>query len=344
MKSIGNYAFEYCSKLKSITIPNSVTSIGQYAFQDCPSLLNINIEIVEWENSNNIAKWYALTFHYLYNGKKLEGEIEIPNTVTKIGDYALSGCKDITSITIPNSATSIGQYAFYECSSLTSITIPNSVTSIGQYAFLGTTNLESVKVEWAKPLKVGSIFDHSGGSILSTLYVPKGKTSIYQAAAVWQDFYDIREYDDEDDETYLLTFKTEGGSFVQSIEGGKSYGISIVANAGWEIHSATFNGTDITHQLTGTRYTTPVITEDSELNVVFRQKDNRVGAVAPTDVKVRAWAGTIHVSGADERADVVVYDASGVAVKNAQGNGSISLDTEGVFIIKVDGETFKVRL
>ena len=71
---------------------------------------------------------------------------------------------------------------------------------------------------------------------------------------------------------------------------------------------------------------------------------NGVGAVAPTDVKVQAWAGAIHVSGADERAEVVVYNASGVIVKNARGNGPIPLDTEGVFIIKVDGETFKVRM
>lgn len=219
------------------------------------------------------------------------------------------------------------------------------MTSIGDGAFVGTTNLESVKVEWSKPINVGNIFDYNGGHIMSTLYVPKGKTEIYQSADVWKDFYDIQEYDGEDDgETYLLTFKTEGGKFVQSVEGGKSYVISIVADAGWEVHSATFNGIDITHQLTGAPDLTLVIKEDSELNVVFRQKDNRVGAVAPTDVKVRAWAGTIHVSGADERADVVVYDASGVVVKAAQGNGPIPLDAEGVFIIKVDGETFKVRM
>ena len=41
--SICNKAFQACSKLTSITIPNSVTSIGQYAFKNCGSLTSITI-------------------------------------------------------------------------------------------------------------------------------------------------------------------------------------------------------------------------------------------------------------------------------------------------------------
>ena len=101
--SIGNEAFYYCSRLRSIEIPNSVTSIGDYAFRCCTSLTSI----------------------------------EIPNSVTSIGDLAFEGCISLTSIQIPNSVTSIGDGALAKCESLTSIEIPNSVTSIGDSAFSG---------------------------------------------------------------------------------------------------------------------------------------------------------------------------------------------------------------
>ena len=61
--------------------------------------------------------------------------IEIPNSVTSIGDHAVSYCSSLTSIEIGNSVTSIGDYAFECCSSMTSFEIGNSVTSIGVCAF-----------------------------------------------------------------------------------------------------------------------------------------------------------------------------------------------------------------
>ena len=61
--------------------------------------------------------------------------VNIPNSVTSIGNYAFYYCTGLTSATIPNSVTSIGVGAFYGCTSLTSVTIPNSVTSIGDGAF-----------------------------------------------------------------------------------------------------------------------------------------------------------------------------------------------------------------
>lgn len=61
--------------------------------------------------------------------------VNIPNSVTRIGEAAFDGCSGLTSVTIGNSVTSIGNNAFKRCSSLTSVTIPNSVTIIGGEAF-----------------------------------------------------------------------------------------------------------------------------------------------------------------------------------------------------------------
>ena len=90
----------YYEKITSVVINSGVTSIGKSSFSNL-----------------------SLT------------SITIPNSVTKIGDYAFMVCSSMTNITIPNSVTSIGRYAFYGCTNLTNITIPDSVTTVGQNAF-----------------------------------------------------------------------------------------------------------------------------------------------------------------------------------------------------------------
>ena len=78
--------------------------------------------------------------------KRYLTSIDIPNSVTSIGNYAFFRCKSLTSINIPNSVTSIEDDAFTGCISLTSINIPNSVTSIGNDVFYGCVSLTSIVV------------------------------------------------------------------------------------------------------------------------------------------------------------------------------------------------------
>jgi hypothetical protein len=98
---IGGGAFQYCSGLTSVTIPNSVKSIDGSVFSYCTGLTGVII----------------------------------PSSVKYIDVSAFSGCTGLTSVTIGNSVTGIGYGAFEGCSGLTSVTIPNSVTSIGEQAF-----------------------------------------------------------------------------------------------------------------------------------------------------------------------------------------------------------------
>lgn len=77
--------------------------------------------------------------------KSLES-IEIPDGITRIGDYAFEGCKSLKNITIPNSVDSIGYEAFCGCGSLTSIEIPDSVRIIERSAFAGCRSLKNIKI------------------------------------------------------------------------------------------------------------------------------------------------------------------------------------------------------
>ena len=131
--SIGDDAFWGCWGLTSITIPNSVTSIGNQAFGSCSGLTSIQVENGNpiYDSRNNCNAIIETSTNTLITGCM---NTVIPNSITSIGDYALSG-SSLTSITIPNSVTSIGNYAFYDCVRLTYVTIPNSVTVIGDCAF-----------------------------------------------------------------------------------------------------------------------------------------------------------------------------------------------------------------
>ncbi len=133
--SIGDYAFYYCSSLTSVTIPNSVTSIGHDAFSDCSSLTSVTIP-----NSVTSIRYNA------FEGCSSLTSVNIPNSVTSIESGAFKDCSSLTSINIPNSVTSIGALAFFDCSSLTSVTIPNSVTSIGYQAFVYCSSLTSLTI------------------------------------------------------------------------------------------------------------------------------------------------------------------------------------------------------
>lgn len=196
--SIGDYGFNQCRGLTTVSIPNSVTSIGKFAFHDC----------------------YALPF------------IVIPNSVTSIGDYAFSECGNLTSITIPQSVVSIGkgllneckelktikvetgnpiydsrdncnaiictasnklisgcpktiipntvtiidEEAFSTCRNLTYINIPNSVITIGERAFSGCYDLVNVTI----PNSVTFIGDYAFDTCtsLSSMEIPNSITSI----------------------------------------------------------------------------------------------------------------------------------------------------------------------
>ena len=156
IKKIGSYAFYGCSSLQNITIPSSVTSIGSYAFQYCSSLQTITIP-------EGVTRIENYAFQYCSSLQS----ISIPEGVTKIDSNTFSNCSSLQNITIPSSVTSIGSSAFYNCSSLQSISIPEGVTKIDSNTFNNCSSLQNISI----PSSVTSIGSNAfqSCSLLSTI-------------------------------------------------------------------------------------------------------------------------------------------------------------------------------
>lgn len=141
-------AFNNCSNLTKLTLPSNVKNIGKNAFKGCLSLKEVyyNSDIAGWcgikfsnEASNPLGRETTL-----FINNEIITNVEIPNSVTKIGDYAFYFFNSLTSITIPDIVTSIGSSAFQNCRKLTSITIPSSVKTIGYNAFYACERITEV--------------------------------------------------------------------------------------------------------------------------------------------------------------------------------------------------------
>ena len=209
--SIRDWAFSYCSSLRSITIPNSVTSIGEYAFYECFSLTSITIP-------NSVTSIGSSAFSYCSSLTS----VAIGNSVTSIGSSAFSDCSSLTSITIPNSVTSIGYNAFYGCSSLTSITIPGSVTNIGEGAFAWCTKLGSVYVKCLTPPTIAANAFYKTSPIC---YIPCGTLSAYKTSN-WSS--QLSKFIEECEEN-TITYTTSDGNIVTPYAS-DVFGANIVSN------------------------------------------------------------------------------------------------------------------
>ena len=136
-KFIAEKAFYNCNGLKSVVIPDSVTSIGEYAFYNCSNLTSV----------------------------------VIGDSVKSISYRAFYGCSNLTSVVIGDSVTSIGDNAFYDCDSLTSITIPDSVTKIGKYAFYSCGLLMSIifadSSTWYRTTNYANWLNKTGGTSMN---------------------------------------------------------------------------------------------------------------------------------------------------------------------------------
>jgi hypothetical protein len=128
-----------------------------------------------------------------------------------IGGYAFESCTSLEKVRIPNGVETVGNNAFANCDGLTTVTIPNSVTDIGYRAFYNDLALVSENSHIAIPKKLNeSVFSCGDGYdshtiyYIATLYVPRGRTTLYKNVEGWKLFASIEEKDVAYELTYIL--------------------------------------------------------------------------------------------------------------------------------------------
>ena len=128
--------FEYCSKLKTARLPESLRKIGDRAFKNCSALVHVDIP----SGVNEIG---AGAFH----GSSIE-TVTIPEGVVDLPEFIFYKCKSLKSVKLPSSLKTIGENAFHDCSSLTTINNDalEGVTEIGMLAFALCKSLTTFKL------------------------------------------------------------------------------------------------------------------------------------------------------------------------------------------------------
>lgn len=186
--AVADCAFQNCTNLTSVVLPDAITSIGNSAFDGCSSLVSINIP----------SSLTTIGEKAFYNNHALNSKLVIPSGVLEIGVSAFQYCTSLNNVVLSEGINEIKNNAFRDCTSLQSIQLPSTMTSIGTFAFANTgltsvvipaniTEIKSGTFQEAKltyislPGNLTAIRNkafYNNGTTIGTLSIPASVTSI----------------------------------------------------------------------------------------------------------------------------------------------------------------------
>ena len=162
--SIGDRAFDGCSALTTLSLGEKIKTIGNYAFENCTSLTGVTIP----QSVTSIG-------YYAFEGCTHLNPLTIKGPITSMGNYAFAGSTYLTSLTLYDDIQTIGNFAFLGSTSLKTVTLPKNLTSIGEYAFANCSELESITIpEKVKTINPKTFADCSK---LEYIILPAGLTT-----------------------------------------------------------------------------------------------------------------------------------------------------------------------
>ena len=159
--TIAANAFEGCGNMKQITFGSGVQTIGKDAFRDCSRLKAVYVPSLESWLGISFANSYSKPHGFeLYVDGVLAEEIVIPSSVTAINAYAFETCDSLKSVTIPGSVKTIESCAFGKCRYLQNLTLSDGVESIASSAFYDCDALQRVVIPSSVTYFSSSAFDY----------------------------------------------------------------------------------------------------------------------------------------------------------------------------------------
>lgn len=248
LDSIGNYAFAGCSALTAVSLPASVTIVGDGAFMRCTSLESIIVEpdarlhtigeaaLMDCPSLTTVALGPQVTTmgERLLAGSGIAeldltasnrltslGDwmmvqspvttIRLPENLTRLGQGAFLGDKELTGVEMGNrlqrldeyvfacsglageiafeALESMDEYALYNTTAVTTVGLPASMSWLGDYAMAGMTGLESMTCDATDVPALGEDVWAGVNQQSVSMTVPAGSKDLYKTAEQWKEFF-----------------------------------------------------------------------------------------------------------------------------------------------------------